>query len=648
MASRIHLTLFGGFDVKRAGGGKVTLPTRKAEALLAALACRIGKTQLRERLIALLWGDRSDQQARHSLSQTLSSIRTAFDVGPIFVMEGEGVALDPDMVQADITAFRHAANSDDIAELRQAADLYRGPLLEGFRLRDAGFEEWLVVERMQLHNQAIGVLTALAERQAAANDRDGAASALARALALDPLAEEVHRRLIWLDLDREAYNAAIRHYRQCADILKRELGTAPEPSTTALCHQALRAAGQPGDQSERANRDDGRPSIAVLPLVNLSGPAEQSYFSDGVTEDLITELSRFRELFVVARNSSFRYRRDADTKRIAEELGVRFLVEGSVRRIGDRLRISVHLVEAPTEAQLWSEHFDRDIGDVFAVQDEVVQMIVAKVAGQLELAEARRVRRKRTENLAAYDCHLRGLASVHSDERMDLAQARAWFEKAVELDPGYAAPLAMLAMVEALEGFYGDLNDHLDRAQAFANAAIALDPNDSWAHCALGYIHLKRRSRDIAAFYFRKAVRLNPNEPDHLALCALYHISTGHPELALELMDKAERLNPCVPQWYMAHRAYALYASVRYGEAAESLERQSPRPYWDTCCLAACYVRLGRDGEARRCVALALDEVAQLSVDMFAERAPTVEQAVLEGMLEDLRCAGLPVGANPR
>jgi TolB-like protein/DNA-binding winged helix-turn-helix (wHTH) protein len=660
MASRIHLTLLGGFEAKRSEGGTVTLPTRKAEALLAALACRIGETQLRERVIALLWGDRSDQQARHSLSQTLSSIRAAFDVGPIFTMEGEGVALDPNIVQADVVEFRRAANSDSIAELRQAADLYRGPLLEGFRLRDTGFEEWLVVERARLHDQAISLLTALAQRQAAAGDSDSAASALTRALALDPLAEDVHRRLIRLDLDREAYNAAIRHYRQCTDILKRELGTAPEPSTTALYHQAQRATGQSGEEratssagvqhpaTRAASWDDGRPSIAVLPLVNMSGTAEQSYFSDGITEDIITELSRFRELFVVARNSSFRYRRNADTKQIAEELGVRFLVEGSVRRIGDRLRISVHLVEAPTEAQLWSEHFDRDVSDIFTVQDEVVQMIVAKVAGQLELAEARRVRRKRTENLAAYDCHLRGLASVHSDERKDLAQARTWFEKSTQLDPGYAAPLSMLAMVEALEGLYGRLNDQLDRAVTFANAAIALDPNDSWAHCALGYIHLKRRSRDMAAFYFRKAIRLNPNEPDHLALCALYHVATGHPNLALELMDKAELLNPCVPPWYLAHRAYALYVLRLYGDAAESFERQSPRPYWDTCFLAACYVRLERGGEARKCVTLAHDEVAELSVDMFAERAPTLEQAALDGLLDDLRHAGLPAGRKSR
>jgi TolB-like protein len=665
MASRIHLTLFGGFEAKRLEGGKVSLPTRKAEALLAILACRMGESQLRERLIALLWGDRSDQQARHSLSQTLSSIRAACDVGPLFVTDGEAVALHPQSVEGDVVEFRHKADSDSIAELRRATELYRGPLLEGFRLRDAGFEEWLVVERARLHEQAIRALTALARLQLADGDNDGAAAALSCALALDPLAEDIHRRLVRLHLDRGAYNAVIRQYRQCSDILKRELGTAPEPATTALYHEALRAAGQADEQPRRpaqatpaggmpngrqspveADWADDRPSIAVLPFVNMSDAVEQRYFSDGITEDIITELSRFRELFVVARNSSFRYRGDTDARRIAEQLGVRFVVEGSVRRGGDCLRIAVHLIEASTETELWGERFDRDISAVFAVQDEVVQMIVAKVAGQLELAEARRARRKHTENLAAYDCHLRGLACVHSDERQDLAQARMWFEKAASLDPGYAAPLAMSAMVEAVEGFYGQLQEHLDRACKLANAAIALDPNDSWAHCALGYINLKRRSRDMAEFYFRKAMSLNPNEPDHLALFALHQVSIGDPALALELMDKAELLDPAAPPWYLAHRAYALYASERFGEAADALERQVPRPYWDTCVLAACHARLGRMREARSCLVQALTEMADLSLPIFAERAPSLEQAQLEAMLDDLRRVGLPESAR--
>ena len=226
----------GGFEVKRAEGGTVTLPTRKAEALLAELACRIGETQLRERLIAMLWGDRSDQQARHSLSQTLSTIRPPLMSDRFSRWKGKESRWTRTSCRPTSSISGAPRTASSIAELRQAADLYRGPLLEGFRLRDSGFEEWLVVERARLHDQAIGALTALAQRQAAAGDGDRAASALTRALALDPLAEDVHRRLIRLDLDREAYNAAIRHYRQCADIPSassaRRLNRRPPPSIT--------------------------------------------------------------------------------------------------------------------------------------------------------------------------------------------------------------------------------------------------------------------------------------------------------------------------------------------------------------------------------------------------------------------------------
>jgi adenylate cyclase len=498
----------------------------------------------------------------------------------------------------------------------------------------------------------------LAQRQAADGDIDSAAAALTDAIALDPLMEEAHRRLMQLHLNQGAYNAAIRHYRQYCDILKRELDTTPEPSTTALYREALHApdrtvhapptaaAKEPPLQEPSEGASPGwqedRPSIAVLPLVNLSDASEQSYFSDGITEDIITELSRFRELFVVARNSSFRYRSNADAKDIARALGVRFIVEGGVRRAGDRIRITVQLVEATTGTHLWGDRFDRDIGDVFTVQDEVVQMIVAKIAGQLELAEARRARRKRAGSLAAYDCYLRGLAYVHSDARDDLAQARAWFEKAVALDAGYAAPLSMLAMVAVIEGFYGRSDDHLDRALKLANDAVALDPNDSWAHCALGYINLKRRSYDLAAYYFRKAMRLNPNEPDYVAFCALHHVCTGRPDLAIQLMDKAELLNPCVPHWYLSHRGYALHALRRYDEAAQSFERQTPRPYWDTCFLAACYTQLGRAAEARGCIADALREMPDLVSTALAERIPHMDPSDVEHLLEGLRQAGFP------
>lgn len=237
--ARIYVSMLGGFAAVGPDGAPVALPTRKAEAVLALLLSRSGEAQPRERLIGLLWGDRGDRQARHSLSQTLTAIRGAIGDAPDpFVAERETVAIQPGTIGADVIDLATLSERDDLESLRAAADLCRGPFLEGFRIHDAAFDEWLSQERARFHQLGISVLTRLAARAAAAGDAVAAIAALERALALDPLSEEVHRRLMRLDLDGGNYNAAIRHYRACSEVLKRELGTVPEPATTALYQEA--------------------------------------------------------------------------------------------------------------------------------------------------------------------------------------------------------------------------------------------------------------------------------------------------------------------------------------------------------------------------------------------------------------------------
>jgi DNA-binding SARP family transcriptional activator/pimeloyl-ACP methyl ester carboxylesterase len=237
--ARIRVNMLGGFAAIGPDGAPLAMPTRKAEAVLALLLCRAGEAQPRERMIGLLWGDRGDKQARHSLSQTLTSIRGAIGDGPDpFIAERETLAIDVGMIGADVIDLAALADRDDLESLRAAADLCRGPLLEGFRIHDAAFDEWLSQERVRFHHLGISVLTRLAAREAAAGDAGAAGAALERALALDPLSEEVHRRLMRLDLEGGNYNAVIRHYRTCSEVLKRELGTVPEPATTALYQEA--------------------------------------------------------------------------------------------------------------------------------------------------------------------------------------------------------------------------------------------------------------------------------------------------------------------------------------------------------------------------------------------------------------------------
>ena len=272
--ARIYVSMLGGFACVGPDGAPLALPTRKAEAVLALLLCRVGEAQPRERLTGLLWGDRGDKQARHSLSQTLTAIRGAIgEAADPFVAERETVAIAPGAIGADVVDLAMLTERDDLESLRAAADLCRGPLLEGFRIHDAAFDEWLSQERARFHQLAVSVLTKLAAREAAAGDAAAATMALERALALDALSEEVHRRLMRLDLDCGNYNAAIRHYRACSDVLKRELGTVPEPATTALYQEA------------RCRLKDAPPAPSIIPAHRAAMSDQKQDIRFCVTDD---------------------------------------------------------------------------------------------------------------------------------------------------------------------------------------------------------------------------------------------------------------------------------------------------------------------------------------------------------------------------
>jgi adenylate cyclase len=390
-----------------------------------------------------------------------------------------------------------------------------------------------------------------------------------------------------------------------------------------------------------------KPSIAVLPFLNMSGDPEQQYFADGITEDIITELSRFRHLLVIARNSSFQYRVAIDVKQIARELGVRYVVEGSIRKSVDRVRITAQLVDANSGTHVWAERFDREIRDVFEIQDELVQAIVAKATGQLEVAEEEQVRRKRTESLAAYDFFLRGLEHFHKFAPTDIAQARMWFEKSLANDPLFAPALARLAEVEATDSLYQKSPKQLNEALAMAKRAVALDPNDSWCHSALGNIHLNGLSfgcgsHVLALQEFEIALRLNPNEPDHMVQLAQAYIYTGRPDAALRLIDRAAQLNPALPDVYLCNRGFASYALRRYLEAAQAFERMASPAYWDHYFLAACYAQLSRMPEARQQIAKAIELAPHLTIRHLVANNWYSDSAELDHLIDGVRKAGLP------
>ena len=391
-----------------------------------------------------------------------------------------------------------------------------------------------------------------------------------------------------------------------------------------------------------------KPSIAVLPFVNMSGDPEQQYFSDGVTEDIITELSRFHSLIVIARNSSFQYRDKAtDVRRTARELGVEYVVEGSVRRAGERLRITAQLVDATTGGHVWAQRYDRNLSDVFAIQDELTTAIAAAVAGQVQVAGIGKVRRMRTDNMAAYDLFLRGLEHFNRGGVEDTIPARQFFERAIEIDPDFAQAHALLAasLVEAYWQWESSRDKEtavLDDALRVAQRAVALDGNDAQCHMQLAYVHIARKSFDLAEHHNERATQLNPNDADSIGYRAGLEVWRGRPEQAWKTLQLGLRLNPAPPNWYRVVEGLALYQLRRYGEAAQALERATAlRPYASRY-LAACYAQVGRNAEARALAAEALRQEPSFTLRDWAEDEPYESSTSLEHMMEGLRKAGLP------
>jgi TolB-like protein/Flp pilus assembly protein TadD len=388
-----------------------------------------------------------------------------------------------------------------------------------------------------------------------------------------------------------------------------------------------------------------KPSIAVLPFDNLSSQPEETYFSDGITEDIITGLARFRSLFVVARNSSFVFRgKEIGLAEIGRQLGVSYLLEGSVRRSHTAVRINAQLIEAATNMHIWAERYDRALDDVFAVQEQVAQQIVSTLVGRIQDDRLQRSLRKPTASLVAYDCLLRGLAHFRGYAEDDNQKAHDLFTRAVELDPNYALARAYVAQTHiALNGRASAPPEVLDRAFELASSALELDPQEGHAHRVIGQIWLFRRDYDTAERHYRLAVKLNPNDPDRKMALGYLLTMRGRFDEALDLMDEAFRLNPFQPLWYGTQRALLLYSLKRYVEAVQELKRITTPGYWARTRLAACYGQLGRTSEAQAQVSTILHEKPDFSIADFLRYDALLERAEdREHLRQGLIKAGLP------
>jgi adenylate cyclase len=365
-----------------------------------------------------------------------------------------------------------------------------------------------------------------------------------------------------------------------------------------------------------------KPAIAVLPFVNMSGEPDQEFFSDGITEDILTELSRFRELFVISRNSAFFYKGKAiNAQKVAKELGVHYVVEGSVRKAGGRVRITVQLIDAETDRHLWAERYDRELADIYAIQDEVTSSIVSILPGRVAAAAQDRVQRKPPENLAAYECVLAGKLLHHRSVRADNEEALRMLDRAIALDPGYAHAHAWKACVLGQSFVYGwcaDIEATKRTVIEELTLALSLDENDSDVHRVLAAVNLSLlRDHDKALYHQERALALNPN--DDLIVVQQGEVLTwiGQAEQGIEWIQKAMRLNPYHPERFWSHLGRAYFVARRYDEAIKAFQRISRADHAQLAFLAACHAQLGDAAATNGAAQQVLQRAPDFSIERF-------------------------------
>jgi adenylate cyclase len=404
--------------------------------------------------------------------------------------------------------------------------------------------------------------------------------------------------------------------------------------------------GERGAKARSALSLPDKPSIAVLPFQNMSGDPAQQFFSDGMTEDIITELARFRQMHVLARNSSFRFRgSDLDMMRVGRELGVQYLVEGSVRLMGNRIRISAQLIDAADGKHVWADRYDRSREEIFAVQDQLVQTIVATLVGRMHAAGSHIARRKAPASLAAYEYVLRA-DSLAFDDSAARVEARHFYAKAIALDPNYARAYALLALCHSLD-WEADLatpDSLLDQAVDLARKSVDLDENDGLCHDILGQIYVNRRLFDLAERHFQRALALNPNRSTLMGSFGWACGYLGKPEQGNTYLENARLIDPYFePSWYWRVRGVVHFTARQYEEAVAALGRSTGRRSIRTLVfLAASLAQLGRDAEAQECKREVLHVAPDFSIEAYMARQPFRRDADRQHLVDALRKAGLP------
>jgi TolB-like protein/Tfp pilus assembly protein PilF len=563
-----RLKLFGGVSIETSEGpvaGRAA--QRRRLALLALLGGSRSGAMSRDKLIAYLWPEADAESGRRFLSDSVYRINKALG-GDAIVAVGDDLRLDPRRVSTDVGEFEDALAKREYA---RAAELCVGPFLDGFFLSDAPeFERWVDVERERRAREHARALEALAESADQADDRTAAVEWWKRLAALEPLNSRVSLRLMRaLDAAGERA-AAIQYATEHGQRLRNDLDLEPDADVVALADLLRNATTAPKPTTRPLGRARSA-SVAVLPFRNLSADRENEYFADGITEDVIAQLAKIRALKVISRASVMRFKdRQQTLREIGATLGATTLLDGSVRRAGDRVRVVAQLIDAESDHHLWSETFDRDMTDIFAIQTEVALRIAGALEAELSPDEQVRVHREPTSDVLAYQLYLQGRAWLIRYTGPSITRAIEYFDRATARDPTFALAHASAAMayIELVELGVMAPDVAYRRASDAAANALRLDPELGAAHCAAGYLKALRDFDWAGAEQgFKRALELSPSGADVYDLYGRLCAALERYDESITLLLRAQELDP------LAHRVDIATAMLRAGRYDEAVVR---------------------------------------------------------------------------
>ncbi len=562
----ITVQLLGGACL-RSGDAPVSGPPaqRHRIALLTLIVVAWPQPVSRDRAMTLLWPERDTTNARRLLNLAVHVLRSTLGAAAI-VSTGDGLLLNPHQVHCDLHDVRAAiaANACD-----RVVQCYTGPLLDGFHLGESlEFGYWLDERRTELAHAYVDALCALAKRQDECGDVHGRVRTCLKLVATDPHSA-THARALMHALDAAGDRAAaIQHASEHAHRLREDLGLDPDEEVVAFANQ-LRDAGAKRRPRIALPADSRSSSVAVLPFVNLSADRDKEHFADGITEDVIAHLSKIRALTVISHPSVMSFkRRQHSLKEIGAMLGTATVLDGSIRCVGDRVRIVAKLIDVETDQHLWADTYDRQLTDIFAIQTDVALQIAAALRAELSLDERARVRKEPTRDIHAYQLFLQGQHWFTQFTQEGLLRSIEHFDRAIARDPTFALAHAHLAMACTQLAEHGALapDEAFGRATGAATTALRLDPLLGAAHCIVG--HLKAvRGLDWsgAEESFKRALELSPGDAHTYNLYGRLCAALERFDEAITLHRRARELDPLV------HRMDLVTAPLRAGRYAEAI-----------------------------------------------------------------------------